>query len=158
MALSALVIGTSVAAVSTERVTVSLVLTCALAWSFVPAIQLGTGLWLVRRERGERRMSALERYFETHRPWSLFILAVHGLLLAWPAARPLTLVILCIGAAIPITLTVFALTRLCREALGMSARSARRAVMVHQLMTLLVAAAYMAWASAYYPRLVGLVS
>ncbi len=75
MALVALVIGTSVSAAATERVTLSLVLTSALAWSFVPLLQLGTGLWLVRSAGAGRRVAALERYFETHRPWSLFILA-----------------------------------------------------------------------------------
>lgn len=157
MALVALVIGTSVAAASTERITASLVLTSALAWAFVPALQLMTGLWLVRGAVVERRIRGLEAYFDTHLPWSLSILAVHAVLLVWPATRGsgLTLVAL---AVVPTALTVVALTRMCREVLGVSAAAARRMVLVHQLLTLLLALAYIGWASAYLPRLVGLVS
>lgn len=155
MALVALAIGTSVAAVSTERVTASLVLNSALAWSFVPLIQLATGLWLVRQAPNRRRIQALEAYFETHRPWSLFILAFHGVMLAWPAARSFTLV-LAPAALVPIALTGLALTRVCREVVGVSPLAARRMVLLHQLMTYLVVSAYAAWAAAYVPRLLGL--
>ncbi|MBA3639487.1 MAG: hypothetical protein H0W53_09405 [Acidobacteria bacterium] len=156
MALVALVIGTSVAAASTERVTASLVLTSAIAWAFVPLIQLGTGLWLIRGAATGRRTHALEAYFDTHRPWSLFILAFHAAILVWPSSRGFALMFVP-AAVVPIALTALALTRLCREVLGASAGAARRMVVMHQLMTCAVAGAYAAWASAYLPRLVGLV-
>ena len=156
MALTALVLGTSVVATSTERVTVPLVLTSAVAWAFVPLIQLGTGMWLVRGAATGRRLIALEAYFETHRAWSLFILAFHALMLAWPAARNFAL-LLAPTAVVPIALTVRGLTRMCRETLGVSPGRARRMVTLHQLMTYLVVAAYAGWASAYVPRLVGLI-
>lgn len=155
MALTALVISTSVVAASTERVTFPLVITSAVAWAFVPLIQLGTGMWLVRGATGRRR-DALEAYFETHRPWSLFILAFHASMLAWPAARGFAL-LLAPTAVVPIALTVLGLTRMCRETLGVSPGPARRMVMQHQLMTYFAVAVYAAWASAYLPRLVGLV-
>ena len=156
MALTALVIGTSVVAASTERVTVPLVLTSAVAWAFVPLIQLGTGMWLVRGAVTGRRVGALEAYFGTHRPWSLFILAFHAVMLAWPASRGFAL-LLAPTAVVPIALTVRGLTRMCRETLGVSSGAARRMVMLHQLMTYFVVAAYAAWAGAYLPRLVGLI-
>jgi len=157
MALVALVIGTSVSAAATERVTPGLVLTSAVAWSFVPVLQLATGLWLVRRAGAGRRVIALERYFETHRAWSVFILVFHALLIAWPPARGYAL-LLAPFAVIPITITVFALTRLCREVLGMTSNNAWRAVSIHQAITYLLVAAYAGWASAYLPRIVGLLS
>jgi hypothetical protein len=157
MVLVAVVIGTAVAAAATERLTIDLAVASALAWAFVPVIQLVTGCWLVRGTVPGRRMTALERYFDTHRPWSLFILAFHGLLLAWPPARAYMLLLAPL-AAIPIVLTALALTRMCRDVLGMAARDARRSVAIHQAMTYLVVLAYAAWASAYLPRLVGLLS
>lgn len=157
MALVALVIGAAVSAAATERVTLSLVLTSALAWAVVPIIQLGTGLWLVHTGIPGRRVAALECYFATHRPWSLFILGFHALLLGWAPARGYALFLIPL-AAIPIVMTVRALTRLCREVLGMPAVQARRAVGIHQAMTYAVLVAYAAWAGAYLPRIVGLFS
>jgi hypothetical protein len=157
MALVALVIGLAVSAAATERVTLSLVLTSALAWAFVPVIQLGTGCWLVRTAAPGRRVAALERYFATHRPWSMSILGFHALMLGWAPARGYALLLLPL-IAIPIAMTVRSLTNLCREFLGMPAGQARRAVAVHQGMTYAVVAAYAAWASAYLPRIVGLFS
>ena len=155
MALVALVIGTSVAAASTQRVTASLVLTSTLAWAFVPLFQLGTGLWLLRGG-AEPRAHALEAYFETHRPWSLFVLAFHALVVAWPPLRGFTLLLLPV-ALVPIILTGLALTRLCRKILGVSPAAARRRVLIHQVMTYVSVAGYAAWAGAYLPRLVGLI-
>lgn len=155
MALTALVIGTSVAAASTERVTASLVLTSSIAWAFVPLIQLATGLWFVRAASPGARGSALAAYFDTHRPWSLFILAFHAMILMWPASRGFTLMLAPAGV-IPIGLTAVALVRLGKNVLGLSAGAARRNVAVHQAMTYVIVAAYAAWASAYLPRLMGL--
>ena len=157
MALIALVIGTAVSTAATERVTLGLVLTSALAWSFVPVLQLGTGLWLVRNAGPGRRMLALERYFDTHPAWSVFILGFHAVLLAWPPSRGYALLLAPL-AIFPIVLTMFSLTRLCREVLGMTTGTATRAVLVHQAMTYVVVAVYAGWASAYLPRIIGLLS
>ena len=157
MALVALVIGAAVSAAATERVTLSLVLTSALAWAFVPVIQLVTGCWLVRTAAAGRRVAALEQYFATHRAWSLFILGFHVLMLGWAPARGYALFLLPL-ITIPVVMTVRALTRLCREVLGMSAGRARRAVAIHQGMTYSIFVTYAAWASAYVPRIVGLFS
>ena len=157
MALVALIIGTSVSAAATERVTIAQVLTSTVAWAFVPVIQLATGVWLVRHAGAGRRVGALERYFATHRPWSIFILSVHGVLLGWTPSRAYALFFLPL-AAIPIAMTVTALNRICRDTLGMPPAGARRAVGIHQAMTYIVVAAYAAWASAYLPRIAGLFS
>lgn len=157
MALVALVIGTSVAAAATERVTISLVVTSTVAWAFVPVLQLLTGLWLVRAATPGRRLDALERYFATHWAWSLWILAVHAMFLVWPASRGSVLLLLP-TAIVPAALTVRALGRLCRDGFGMPPGAARRAVAGHQALTWLLVAAYVAWASAYVPRVVGILS
>lgn len=153
----ALVIGTSVTAAATERVTLSLVLSGMIGWGFVPLAQLGTGLWLTRQAAAGRRQQALEQYFDTHVAWSLWILAVHALFVVWPVSRRFALLLLSTGL-LPGVLTARALLNLCRRELGMSERASRRAVAVHQGSTCLAAAAYVAWASAYVPRVVGLFS
>jgi len=156
MGLVALVIGTAVAAAATERVTIPLVLTSTLGWAFVPVIQLLTGLLLVRGVAPGRRVYALERYFDTHRPWSLWILGVHAVFLLVPASRGVALVITPL-AILPAVLTVRALVKVCREVLGMPATAARRAVALHQAVTYVIVLAYAAWASAYLPRAAGLL-
>ena len=157
MSLVALVIGTSVVAAATERVTIPLVLMSTLAWGFVPVIQLLTGAVLVRGAAAGRRVHALERYFATHRAWSLWILGVHTLFLIVPASRDVAL--LFVPLAIPAAvLTMRELMGVCREVLGMPAAAARRAVAVHQTMTYLIVVAYVVWASAFLPRIAGLLS
>jgi hypothetical protein len=109
----------------------------------------------VRAERDLR--DAVERYFETHRPWSLFILSFHALLVGWPPSRGYALFLVPL-AIVPIGLTMLSLMRMCREVLGMTARGATLAVAVHQAMTYVMVGIYAGWASAYLPRLVGLIS
>lgn len=156
MGLVALVIGTSVAAAATERVTIPLVLSSSLGWAFVPVVQLLTGLVLVRGADRGRRVYALERYFDTHRAWSLWILGVHAVFLLVPASRGVALVLVPL-ALLPALLTVRALVRVCCDVLGMPATAARRAVALHQAVTYVIVLAYAAWASAYLPRIVGLL-
>ena len=156
MGLVALVIGTSVAAAATERVTIPLVLASSLGWAFVPVIQLLTGLVLVRGAARGCRLHALEQYFDTHRAWSLWILGVHAVFLLVPASRGVGLVLVPF-ALLPALLTIRALVRVCREVLGMPATAARRAVALHQAVTYVIVLAYAAWASAYLPRAVGLL-
>jgi hypothetical protein len=136
-------------------VTIPLVLTSALGWAFVPVIQLLTGLVLVRGVAPGRRVHALERYFDTHRAWSLWILCVHALLLLVPASRSVGLLFVPL-AAVPAVLTMRALMGVCREVLGMPGAAARRAVALHQALTYSIVLAYAAWASAYLPRIVGI--
>ena len=83
MALIALLIGTSLSAAATERVDIWLVLSATLAWSFVPVLQLLTGLVLVQGTALDWRR-ALEAYFATHWPWSLWIVGVHAAFVAIP--------------------------------------------------------------------------
>jgi hypothetical protein len=155
--LVALVIGTSVSAAATERVTVRLVLTSTLAWAVVPVIQLLTGMWLVRAVVPSQRVRALETYFDTHWAWSLWILAVHALLLVWPASRGCALWLVPTGM-VPAVFTIRALRSVCRTVVGMPAPAARRTVAVHQAATYAIVAIYASWASAYLPRLVGVLS
>ena len=154
MALVALIIGTSVTVSATERVSVSLVLAGAIGWSFVPLVQLCTGLLLVHGA-ARARVQLLAGYFAMHRPWSLWILAAHAVFLLSPAARRYNLWVV-VTAAVPIVLTVRALLRFCRDELHLDHRRAWQRVVVHQSATYTIALAYIFAAVALWPRLLGL--
>jgi hypothetical protein len=154
MALVALVIGTSVTVSATERVTLPLVVAGTIGWSFVPLLQLLTGLVLIRGADRERTKS-LDRYFTTHWPWSLWILAVHAVFLMTPAARSIGLG-LAVTAAVPIIWTVKLLLGFCRSELGMDRGQSRRRVALHQALTYLLVVGYVSFAVALWPRIVGL--
>jgi hypothetical protein len=155
MALIALVIGTSFTVAATERITVALVLAGAIGWSFVPVLQLLTGLLLVGATRRDR-LFVLERYFDTHWPWSLWILAAHALFLMVPVTRAFG-VWVAMTAAVPLIWTVALLTGYCHDVLQLSAAQARRRVALHQVVTYAIILAYINAAVALWPRIVGLL-
>ena len=154
MALIAIVVGTAVTVSATERVTVSLVVGGAVGWSFVPVLQLLTGLLLVRGAGGGR-VDLLARYFRLHQPWSLWILIAHAILLMVPIARSyqqwITLTLI-----VPMIWTFWFLLRFCREELRLDGRSALGRVLFHQSATYAIAFAYVFAAVALWPRILGL--
>lgn len=132
MMLVSLVIGVSLAAASTERVEIRLILSTSLAWSFVPVLQLLTGLVLTRGT--PQRFAALDAYFGTHAPWSLWILGVHALFVVVGPARDAAEWV-ALTAVVPAAWTARALVVLCRTSLGLSPGHARRRVAVHQALS-----------------------
>jgi polyferredoxin len=155
MLLIALIVGTSFAVAATERVTVGLVLAGVVGWSFVPGLQLLTALLLVGATRRDR-LAALERYFDTHWPWSLWILGASTVLLMVPATRTFG-VWVAMTAAVPLIWTVGLLIGYCRDVLQMPAAQARRRVALHQIVTYAIMLAYLNAAVALWPRIVGLL-
>ena len=153
MVLIALVVGTSVSVSATERVTISLVAAAAIGWSFVPLAQLFTGLVLIRGSAGER-LPLLNRYFATHRPWSLWIITLHFALLTSAVARQLGLWST-VTAVVPFVWTIWLLRRFCRDELGVEGRYAWLRVAVHQSVTYAVVLAYVFVAVALWPRILG---
>ena len=153
MLLIAIVVGAATAAGATGRITWSLLVSGTLVWSFVPVVQLLTGLLLVRGAKIGRRR-ALESYFSTHRAWSLWLLAVAATLLLLP--NP-TVSILYVAATflIPAIVNVRLLLACCRRDLGFSPPVARRRVLIHQLVTAMVLLAYGAYGIALIDRMSG---
>jgi hypothetical protein len=155
MALIALVIGTSLSVAATERVTISLVVAGTLGWSFVPVLQLLTGVLLIRGTRVDRP-AALERYFDTHWPWSLWILTSSAVLLMIPVTRAFGLWT-ALTAGVPVIWTVRLLLGYCRTVLHLSTAQARLRVALHQILTYAITLAYINAAVALWPRIVGLL-
>jgi hypothetical protein len=149
MVLVSLVIGTATAVAATERVTASIVVSGALGWSFVPVLQLLTGLILIHGGRGAR-WRTLERYFELHWPWSLWILAYHAALLLLPTRTLGTW--LALTGVVPMLVTARLLLRFTQEHVTEDRRAAIRRVVLHQAVTYSVFLAYAAVAVALWTR------
>lgn len=150
MALVALVIGLSLSAAATERVDLGLVLSTSLAWSFVPVLQLLTGLVLTRGAAD--RSAAVIAYFGTHGPWTLWILSVHGVFLLAGPARDAALWF-ALTAVVPAVWTARLLLTLCRVHLGLSPGESRRRVLIHQGLSYGLVLAYVQFAVALDARL-----
>jgi hypothetical protein len=152
--LTSAVLGTMGAVVTTGRVTLALVVGTAVVWSFVPVLQLLTGLLLVR-DAGARRAEALARYFATDRYWSTWALGFASVLLLAPEPGAIVLW-LAVTALAPLALTARALVRLRCDLFGDRSGDACWRVAVHQAITVGLIAAYAIWAGALGPRITAL--
>src|SRR5918993_4553194 len=153
MALTALVIGTVAAVLGTGRVSVPLVASTTVMWSWVPVVQFVTGYLFVGRV--PRRGEALIQYFETGVYWAIWLLLFAIALLVAP--NPFGILNYALATAVvPVILTARALTRLRRQRLGERASVAWRHRFVHQAVTHAIVVGYFAWAVALWPRLLAL--
>lgn len=132
--LVALVFGAVTAIGGTGRVTPLLLLSTTACWSFAVALQLAIAVPLIagpaRRTVGIAR--ALDLYFASHAPWSLWMLATA----AWapsPVGRPLPPVL--IAAAVPLLLTPRILAAFFREVLELDPRHATVRTIAQQALT-----------------------
>jgi len=131
--LAAVVLGTSIAIAATRHVTPALVLSTMLAWAFVVAIQIGLALLLIatpaRRTVGVPR--ALDLFFASHAPWSLWLLAVACV--PAPLGRPMTPLL--VLTLIPLVLTPRIIAAFFREVLELAPRQAFIRTAAHQALT-----------------------
>jgi hypothetical protein len=155
MALTTLVLATTMSIAATGRLTGALLLSGLACWWFLPVLQLLTGLLMIQGGGLERR-DALNGYFETYRPWSLWLLIMAATVLLLPnpgaATYPLALT-----AAVPAALTVRGLLRFSRERLGDSPVRSWQRVALHQAATGVVLVAYMDLSVALWPRVLGVL-
>lgn len=152
MVLVAIVVGAATSVASTGRITVLLLLSGVACWSVVPLVQLGTGLLLVRGSRVSM-LRALERYFQTHAAWSLWLLGVAGIVVLLP--NPVEWIVpLALTFIFPLALTVRQLYTFCRGELGFSTAVARRRTLVHQAATVGCLAAYLEYAGRLLVRFI----
>ena len=151
MALIVLVIATATSVAATGRLTVPLLLSGIVCWSFVPALQLLTGLLFLRGSRVDPA-HALAAYFSTHRPWLLWLLIVTGTLLLLPDPGRV-LLWAAATAVVPAVLTLRALTRFATDVFGDVPSRARRRVALHQGVTLVLVIFYVDQSVALWPRI-----
>ena len=150
MALTALVVGTVAAVLGTGRVTVPLLVSTTVMWSWVPVVQLLTGLVFVGRV--PRRGEAVKEYFETGSYWTVWLLTFAAVVLLAP--KPFAILFYAVATAlVPAVLTARALARLRRLRFGDRPSAAWRRTLLHQAVTHGVVIGYFAWAVALWPRL-----
>ena len=132
-----------------------LVLDQIVSWSFVPALQLLTGMALIAsaKTRLVTFPRAVELLFAAHGPWSLWLVAVTLLQTIYPDPY----VVVGSGVA-PLAASAFMLAAFAREVLGLSVRQARLRVMAHQAVTILLIAIYIELATRLSVRILGAVT
>lgn len=151
--LAAVVIGVSMAIAATRHVAPTLVLGTTLAWAFVVVLQLAIALLLIaapsRRTVGVPR--ALDLFFASHAPWSLWLLAV----VALPAPLGHPVMPLLLLAVVPLVMTNRAIAAFFREVLQYGSRRAAAHTAIHQALTWGTFAVLYGSAVALQPRIVG---
>jgi hypothetical protein len=133
-AFSILFFGTLVAIASTGHVTIPLVSSIGLSWSFLLLVQAAAAAVVIlsARERRVSRLRAFELLFLGHAPWSFCLLAMT----AFAAAVDPSLPILAVVAVfvIPVVWTAIIIAVFCQTILGMTKRQAQQQALLHQLL------------------------
>ena len=139
----ALVIGTAVPIMAVQRVTLGLLVSSVLSFSFVVAIQMAVGAAIIAtgRDRPSGRPfdarslrpslpQALDLWFAGHVPYSLWLLTVAA---AFASMRAASLDLLIALAVLPAIWTAVIVAAFCRRVLGTSPAGARWRAAAHFL-------------------------
>ena len=154
-ALVLLVLGTALPITGVGRVTVGLVLTTTVAWTFALAVQLVAALALIA-SAPRRRIAlpaALHLFYAGHLPWSLWLLSFAALTMADAPLMARDTVLH--SVLIPIGWTAIVMAAFCREVLGDSRWVARVRTAAHQVLIYGFVLVYAAWAAGGWFRLFG---
>ncbi len=152
-ALVALVLGCAVAMAGTRHVTPVLVVSATACWSVLVVAQvvIALAVFASPASRTVGVACALDLFFASHVPWSLWMLAV----VVWapvPGGRSLTPIL--VAALVPMVLTARMIAAFCREVLRMERRQAMARTATHQVVTWGLLVAVFGWAVALWPRIV----
>jgi hypothetical protein len=145
-ALVLLVIATAVPIMAIQRVTIGLVLTAALSWSFVVAIQLLAGAVVIASAPARRIeiRRALDLWFAGYLPYSVWLLLAAA---AMGSARAGSVTLFIASALIPCLWTAVIVAAFCRTVLRTSRAGARWRAAVHCLVVWAIGLSYVAWAA-----------
>lgn len=152
-ALVALFLGGGSGFAATGHLTVGLLASGLLCWSFVPLLQVATAAAIMRPLASrplpfKRRM---ELWFMGHAPWSLWVFAATFAMGIAPSSVRIEWPI--IGSAvIPIAWTGVIAAAFCRIVLGDSRTVAIARTALHQAVTWTIAFVYVAYVVALWPR------
>lgn len=154
--LVVIVIGVSVALLSTGRATPALVASVTLTWSYVVVLQCAVALAIIGPARGRTvgLARAFDLFFAGHAPWSLFALAMPlwSVLPDGVGSWPLE-----ITATIALVATARIVAAFAGEVLGLSRRGAWKLTAVHQAITWTLVVAIVSVSSSLTPRVLGLL-
>jgi hypothetical protein len=154
-ALSLLIFGAASAIATTGRADLQVVLSGAICWGFVVAIQIIAALLLVRSNPNARLHAyrSLELWFLAHGPWSLWTLAAAAVAFSIPAIVSLEVMLL--SAVAPTLWTMALVFAYCRQVLDVSVARALRLTVVHQGVTWALIIGYLAVTTQIWPRILG---
>lgn len=152
--LTALVMGTASAFAATGHVTLGLVASGLVCWSFVPLLQIATAVAIMgpRLSRPVPLARRLELWFMGHAPWTLWIFAVTLLMGQAGLSSHLEWAIIA-SAFIPAVWTSVVGAAFCRVVLGDSRGAAVARTALHQAITWTLLLLYFGWAVALGPRI-----
>jgi hypothetical protein len=145
-ALVLLVIAVMVPIMAVQRVTISLVATTAVSWSFVLAIQIVVAVGVIASAPARRvsMLRALDLWFAGHLPYSLWML----MMFAWMGtSTSSSLRLLVISALVPAVWTARIVSAFCRVVLGASRWGAVWRSIVHFVVSWAIGLTYVAWAA-----------
>jgi hypothetical protein len=142
LGLFVLVLAVAIPIMALQRVTIALVATTAIAWSFVLAIQLIVGSVLIAsvRSRPTGFMRALGLWFAGYLPYGLWLLAVAALMSNMTGSVELVIVL----AIVPSLWTAAIVSAFCRVVLGCSRAGARWRAAIHLLSVWTIGLEYVA--------------
>jgi len=146
LAVIVLVIAVMSPIMAVQRVTLGLVATAALSWSFAVVLQSIVGLAIVVSAPARRIavLPALDLWFAGHVPYSLWMLVAFGLTATMTSAN-MRLVIL--SAVVPAIWTAIIVAAFCRTVLGSTPSGARWRAGAHFVAIWAITFSYIAWAA-----------
>jgi hypothetical protein len=141
-----LVIGVIVPLMAVQQVTIGLVATAAVSWSFVLAIQalVGASVILSAPARRVRALRALDMWFAGHLPYSLWMLVVAALMAGTTSAG---LAFIVLSALVPAAWTAMIVSAFCRTVLDTTRTGARWRSAAHQIIVWAIGLTYVAWSA-----------
>jgi hypothetical protein len=145
-AMVLLVIGTLVPIMAVQRVTLGLMATAAVSWSFIVAIQILVGVAVIASAPARRvsMLRALDLWFAGHLPYSLWLLIAF----AWmgsSSSGPLRLLV--VSAVVPAAWTARIVFAFCRTVLVTTPTGARWRVVAHFAGVWAIGLTYVAWSA-----------
>lgn len=145
--LSLLTIGVFVSTIAAHRVTLGLVLTSALSWSFAVVVQTMAAIALIysARDRAVSARRAYQLFFLAHVPWSFLMLGVSAYSLIWNPVMSSAQMVL--AAPIAIGWTSVLVSAFCQTVLGTSKAGARLRAAAHQAVIVLSLLLYIVWSA-----------
>jgi hypothetical protein len=146
LGLILLLFATVASLILTRRITVGLIATAALTWSFVLVLQIVVGVLVIATAPARRvgMARALDLWFASHLPYSLWLLVIASWILAVETFPPFPLVV---SILVPAAWTAFISRAYGRVVLGLPTRSAHWRVALHQSMAWLCVITYLVFAS-----------
>jgi hypothetical protein len=156
--LTALLLGVVFAVADSNRPSLRLVAGCAVAWSFVPALQIASvaATWLAFARRRLPLRRAIHLHFLGHLPWSLWLLLLAGIASATPPEREVNLwKVASATVAVPFLWSRAIGWQFFRRAYGLEARAAVLATVLHLGIVLGSIAGYFLATGQLAPRLLG---